>query len=100
MWQLTPAARLVDLGAVHGRQVFFKGSVREVARLMPNNLNTSVGVALAGMGLDATEAELVADPAIGETAHELAEGRADRRDDDRAGTTLNLRGVGIVRPQS
>jgi len=71
MWQLTPAARLVDLGAVHGRQVFFKGSVREVARLMPNNLNTSVGVALAGMGLDATEAELVADPAIGETAHEL-----------------------------
>jgi aspartate dehydrogenase len=71
MWQLTPAARLADLGAVHGRQVFFKGSVREVARRMPNNLNTSVGVALAGMGLDATEVELVADPAIGETAHEL-----------------------------
>ena len=34
-------------------------------------LNTSVGVALAGLGLDATEAELVADPAISETAHEL-----------------------------
>jgi aspartate dehydrogenase len=71
MWQLTPAAGLADLAAVRGRQVFFKGSVREVARRMPGNLNTSVGVALAGLGLDATEAELVADPAISETAHEL-----------------------------
>jgi aspartate dehydrogenase len=71
MWQLTPAAGLADLGAVGGRQVFFKGSVREVARRMPDNLNTSVGVALAGLGLDATEAELVADPAISETGHEL-----------------------------
>ena len=52
-------------------QVFFRGSVREVARHMPGNLNTSVGVALAGLGLDGTEAELVADPAISETAHEL-----------------------------
>ena len=38
---------------------------------MPGNLNASVGVALAGLGLDGTEAELVADPAISETAHEL-----------------------------
>ena len=71
MWQLTPAARLADLAAIGQRTVFFRGSVREVARLMPNNLNTSVGVALAGLGLDATEAELVADPALRETAHEL-----------------------------
>jgi aspartate dehydrogenase len=71
MWQLTPAAGLADLTSVRDRQVFFKGSVREVARRMPNNLNTSVGVALAGLGLDATEAELVADPSISETAHEL-----------------------------
>lgn len=71
MWRLTPAATLADLAAIRGRQVFFKGSVRELARLMPDNLNTSVGVALAGLGLDATEAELVADPAISETGHEL-----------------------------
>lgn len=71
MWRLTPAAALADMASVRGRQVFFEGSVREVARRMPNNLNTSVGVALAGLGLDATEAELVADPAISETAHEL-----------------------------
>lgn len=71
MWQLTPAAKLADLASIRGRQVFFKASVREVARRLPNNLNTSVGVALAGLGLDDTEAELVADPAISETAHEL-----------------------------
>lgn len=71
MWQLTPAAGLADLASIRDRQVIFRGSVREVARRLPNNLNTSVGVALAGLGLDATEAELVADPAISETAHEL-----------------------------
>ena len=51
--------------------MILSGSVREVARRFPNNLNSSVGVALAGLGLDATELELVADPALSETAHEL-----------------------------
>lgn len=71
MWRLTPAERLADLASIETRRVFFKGSVREVASHFPNNLNTSVGVALAGLGLDRTEAELVADPAISETGHEL-----------------------------
>lgn len=71
MWKLTPATGLADLDAIVERTVFFRGSVREVAHHFPNNLNTSVGVALAGLGLDGTEAELVADPAISETAHEL-----------------------------
>lgn len=71
MWKLTPAAGLADLEAIGGRSVFLSGSVREVARHFPNNLNSSVGVALAGLGLDATRLELVADPALSETAHEL-----------------------------
>lgn len=71
MWKRTPAAGLADLDAIAERRAFFKGSVREVARHFPDNLNTSVGVALAGLGLDRTEAELVADPALSETAHEL-----------------------------
>jgi aspartate dehydrogenase len=71
MWRLTPAVDLADLGSIRQRQVFFKGSVREVARHLPDNLNTSVGVALAGLGLDGTEVELVADPVLSETAHEL-----------------------------
>jgi aspartate dehydrogenase len=71
MWKLTPAAGLAALEAIQTRTVFFRGSVRAVASRLPGNLNTAVGVALAGLGLDRTEAELVADPTISETAHEL-----------------------------
>jgi len=71
MWKLTPARDLTDLAIVRGRRAFLKGSVRDVARRFPDNLNSAVGVALAGLGRDDTEAELVADPAISETAHEL-----------------------------
>ena len=71
MWRLTPAAALADLDSVSTRQVILRGSVRELARTFADNLNTSVGVALAGLGLDRTEAELVADPGLSQTAHEL-----------------------------
>jgi aspartate dehydrogenase len=71
MWRLTPAAKLADMSSILERQVFFRGSVREVTRHLPDNVNSSVGVALAGLGLDGTEVELVADPAISETAYEL-----------------------------
>lgn len=71
MWQLTPAARLADLASVRERQVVLRGSVREVAQHFPDMLNSAVGAALAGLGVDATEIELVADPAISETGYEL-----------------------------
>jgi aspartate dehydrogenase len=71
MWKLVAAARGIDFDSIRTRTVFRRGSVRELATDFTNNLNTSVGVALAGLGLDRTEAELVADPALTETAHEL-----------------------------
>jgi aspartate dehydrogenase len=71
MWKLVAAARGIDFDAITTRTVFRRGSVRELAMDFTNNLNTSVGVALAGIGLDRTEAELIADPALTETAHEL-----------------------------
>ena len=70
MWKLvggTPPG----LEAIRERTVILRGTVRELARRFPDNLNTSVGVALAGLGLDRTEAELIADPVLSETAHEL-----------------------------
>ena len=51
--------------------VFRKGSVREVLRAFPGHFNVSVGVALAGLGLDRTEAELVADPRITQARFEV-----------------------------
>lgn len=71
LWQVTPLRSLADLGAVTSRQVVLAGSVREIAAHFPDNLNTAVGIALAGLGLDATRMELVADPALRATAHEL-----------------------------
>jgi len=70
-WRVSPAARLVDLDAIAARSVFLAGSVREVAAKFPNNLNVSVGIALAGLGLDRTRVELVADPAATATTHTL-----------------------------
>jgi len=69
MWKLVGAPG--DLESIRSRTVIQRGSVRALAQRFPDNLNTSVGVALAGLGLDRTEAELVADPALCETAHEL-----------------------------
>ncbi len=71
MWKRTPAAGLPDLDALTTRGVFLAGSVREIAGRFPSNLNVSVGVALAGLGLDATRCELIADPTAQETSHEL-----------------------------
>jgi aspartate dehydrogenase len=70
MWQLIAAAP-ARLESIRERTVILRGSVRALAQRFPDNLNTAVGVALAGLGLDRTEAELIADPAISETAHEL-----------------------------
>jgi aspartate dehydrogenase len=70
-WRVSPAANLVDLDAIDARRVILAGSVREIASKFPNNLNVSVGVALAGLGLDRTRIELVADPAATATTHAL-----------------------------
>lgn len=71
MWQATPARDLTDLDSITARRVIAAGSVREIADRFPDNLNTAVGVALAGLGLDATRIELIADPATQATEHEL-----------------------------
>ena len=55
-----------------GAGLFFRGSVRDAARQFPRNLNVSVGVALAGLGLDWTEVELHSDPGITQAVFEVA----------------------------
>jgi aspartate dehydrogenase len=65
------AARLLDLDRVAEPVVFFKGTVREVLRAFPGHLNVAAGVALAGLGLDHTEAELVADPRLSQATFEV-----------------------------
>jgi aspartate dehydrogenase len=70
-WKGTPAEDLVDLSALSRAETFFRGTAREAAARFPANANATVISALAGVGLDRTEVELVADPNVNRNGHEL-----------------------------
>ncbi len=63
-WKGTPGEALVDLDSLSRPHTLFDGSVREGAKLYPQNVNISAATALAGIGLDRTRVVIVADPTI------------------------------------
>ena len=78
-WRGTPAEQVVDLDTLTRRTVLYNGTAGEAALLYPQNANVAAAVALAGLGFDATEVELVADPDAPGNVHEIeAEGAAGR----------------------
>jgi aspartate dehydrogenase len=70
-WKGTPAEKLLDLAGLSKRTVFFSGSAREAASQYPQNANATVVTALAGVGLDRTLVEMVADPAVRINGHRI-----------------------------
>jgi aspartate dehydrogenase len=70
-WKNTPAEQLVDLDGLKDRVVFFAGSAREAAAAYPQNANATVVTALAGIGMDRTRVEMVADPAVIMNGHRI-----------------------------
>lgn len=71
-WMGTPAEQLIDLARLTERRVFFSGTAREAARQYPQNANASVVTSLAGVGLDRTRVELVADPTWRTNGHRIS----------------------------
>lgn len=63
-WRGTPAETQLNLDEVSEPICFFKGSAAEAATSFPKNANLAATVAMAGLGFDATEVELIADPTL------------------------------------
>jgi aspartate dehydrogenase len=78
-WRGSPAEKVVDLTTLTQQTVLYRGNAGEAALLYPQNANVAAALALAGIGFDATEVELVADPQAPGNVHEIeAEGAAGR----------------------
>lgn len=74
-WRGSHADQLIDYDNLQESTVFFTGSAREAATLFPANSNVAATIALAGVGLDNTTVELIADPALKYNIHHItAEG--------------------------
>jgi len=78
-WRGSPAEKVADLDRLTDRTVLYRGTAGEAALVYPQNANVAAAVALAGLGFDNTEVELVADPEAPGNVHEIeAEGAAGR----------------------
>ena len=60
-WKGTLAETLIDLDNVRSPVTFFRGNAAEAALKFPKNANLAAAVGLAGLGLEKTQVELVAD---------------------------------------
>jgi aspartate dehydrogenase len=70
-WLKTAAEHLLDLENLAHRSTFFEGTAREASAAYPQNANATVVTSLAGLGLDRTRVELVADPEATMNAHRI-----------------------------
>ena len=62
-WQKMGAERFAPVSSLQVATPFLEASAREIALHFPGHLNVVTAAALAGLGLDETRVELVADPA-------------------------------------
>jgi aspartate dehydrogenase len=68
---LLPEAEAAAVVAAGRPRELYRGPAREATRRFPQNVNVVAMVSLAGIGLDRTEAVVVADPAVRHNTHEV-----------------------------
>lgn len=74
-WKGTVAEKSFDLDKITAPTVIFAGRPDEASRLYPQNANVATTIALAGIGFDKTEVQLLADPTAEGNIHVIdAEG--------------------------
>lgn len=71
-WRGSPAEDLLNLNAVNEPTSHFQGTARDAALRYPKNANVAAAVALAGVGFDATQVTLIADPQAAGNIHEIS----------------------------
>jgi|SRR5579862_5498127 len=64
-------AKGLDVSTITAPLLVFRGSAREGARGFPANFNVAAALSLAGIGADATELEIWADPAVTRNMHTI-----------------------------
>lgn len=70
-WKDSPAETRLDLDNLAVAAIHFEGSARNAATQYPKNANVAAAVALAGVGFDSTQVQLIADPGITDNIHEV-----------------------------
>lgn len=70
-WRSSAADQGNNLDHLTKPHIIYQGPAREAALRFPKNTNAVAAVALAGLGFDRTNVELIVDPTVNENIHEI-----------------------------